>query len=106
MEILILGGTGAMGVPLVKLLSKDDKLFVTSRSKKENKENITYIQGNAKDPEFFSSLMNRKYDSIIDFMVYRTEELKKRLPILLDYTNQYFFFSSSRCYADSNTRIT
>ena len=56
MEILILGGTGAMGVPLVKLLSKDNKLFVTSRSKKENKENITYIQGNAKDPEFFSSL--------------------------------------------------
>ena len=88
MEILILGGTGAMGVPLVKLLSKNNKLLVTSRSKKENKENITYIQGNAKDPEFFFSLMNRKYDSIIDFMVYSTEELKKRLPILLDHTNQ------------------
>ena len=37
MEILILGGTGAMGVPLVKLLAKDNKLFVTTRSKKENK---------------------------------------------------------------------
>lgn len=106
MEILILGGTGAIGVPLVKLLSKDNKLFVTSRSKKDNKENITYIQGNAKDSEFFSSLMNRKYDSVIDFMVYSTEELKERLPILLNHTNQYFFFSSSRCYADSNTRIT
>ena len=38
MEILVLGGTGAMGVPLVKLLSKDNKLFVTSRSKRENKK--------------------------------------------------------------------
>ena len=106
MEILILGGTGAMGVPLVNLLAKDHKLFVTTRAKKENRGNITYIQGNAKDREFFSTLMEKRYDSIIDFMVYSTEELKERLPILLDHTNQYFFFSSSRCYADSSTPIT
>ena len=44
MEILILGGTGAMGVPLVKLLSaKDDmNVYVTTRSKKESMGNITY----------------------------------------------------------------
>ena len=59
MEILILGGTGAMGVPLVNLLAKDQKLFVTTRSQKENKGNITYIQGNAKDREFFSTLMDK-----------------------------------------------
>ena len=106
MEILILGGTGAMGVPLVNLLAKDQKLFVTTRSQKENKGNITYIQGNAKDREFFSTLMERRYDSIIDFMVYSTAELKERLPLLLDHTKQYFFFSSSRCYADSSIPIT
>lgn len=107
MEILILGGTGAMGAPLVKLLAKDNnKLFVTSRSKRENKEHITYIQGNAKDNAFFKTLMCRKYDAIIDFMVYGTEELKERLQILLNHTDQYFFFSSSRCYADSSVRIT
>lgn len=106
MEILILGGTGAMGVPLLKILSKDNKLFVTTRSKKESKGNITYIQGNAKEKDFFSTLMNKSYDSIIDFMVYGTEELKERLPVLLDHTNQYFFFSSSRCYADSIIPIT
>lgn len=95
-----------MGVPLVNLLAKDHKLFVTTRAKKENRGNITYIQGNAKDREFFSTLMEKRNDSIIDFMVYSTEELKERLPILLDHTNQYFFFSSSRCYADSSTPIT
>lgn len=105
MEILILGGTGAMGIPLVNLLSKDNRVFVTSRARKENKDNITYIQGNAKESAFFSGLMKRRYDAIVDFMVYGTNELKERLPVLLAHTNQYFFFSSARCYADSNTPI-
>lgn len=105
MDILVLGGTGAMGVPLVQLLSKNNNVFVTTRSKKENKGNVTYICGNAKEDGFFNSLMNRKYDAIVDFMVYSTEELKNRLNVLLDHTNQYFFFSSARCYADSKSLI-
>ena len=106
MDILILGGTGAMGVPLVNILAENNQLFVTTRASKENRKNISYLRGNAKDGVFFSELMKRDYDAIVDFMVYGTEELKERLPILLDHTNQYFFFSSSRCYADSSIRIT
>jgi len=51
MNILILGGTGAMGVPLVKLLAEknDNNIYVTTRSKRDNKGNVTYIQGNGKD---------------------------------------------------------
>ena len=107
LEILILGGTGAMGVPLVEILSQkeDIKLYVTTRARKENKRNVEYIQGNAKEEEFILSLMNRKYDAIVDFMVYNTEEWKQRLDILLGHTKQYFFFSSSRCYADSKMPI-
>lgn len=105
MEILVLGGTGAMGIPLVNLLSKDNKVSVTTRSKKEDKDNVLYIQGNAKEDDFFSKLMDRSYDVIVDFMVYSTDELKKRVPVLLGHTKQYFFFSSSRCYAESDTPI-
>lgn len=106
MEVLVLGGTGAMGVPLVKLLSKrGDAVYVTTRSQKQNAENITYVCGNAKDSEFFKKLMNRNYDAIVDFMVYGTEELQQRLDSLLNHTSQYFFFSSSRCYADSSVAI-
>lgn len=107
MEILVLGGTGAMGVPLVKLLSKrGDRVYVTSRSKKQNTKNVTYIHGNAKDNEFLDKLMKKKYDAIIDFMVYGTEEFGRRVDCLLDHTNQYFFFSSSRCYANSKRAIS
>ena len=31
MQILILGGTGAMGLPLVQILSRENDVYVTSR---------------------------------------------------------------------------
>lgn len=108
MDILILGGTGAMGVPLVELLSRKKAInvYVTTRSYRESDGNITYLQGNAKEDSFFASLMNREYNAIIDFMVYTTDELENRLDNLLSHTQQYFFFSSARCYADSKYPIT
>ena len=107
MDILILGGTGAMGVPLVAILKKEGhELYVTSRRKMTSEENLHYIQGNAKDPVVFTSLLNRKYDVIIDFMVYSTDELERRLPELLSHTGQYCFFSSSRVCAESKKPIT
>ena len=108
MEILLLGGTGAMGVPLVELLSErnDILLYVTSRSEKASKGNVNYIKGNAKDYSFLESLLRKKYDAIIDFLVYTTEEFKNRLQLILEHTNQYFFFSSARCYAETNGLIT
>lgn len=103
----MLGGTGAIGEPLVRRLSEKHSVYVTSRTKKENAGNITYICSNAKDDSFLFSLLERqqKYDVIIDFMVYKTEELKKRLQVILDNTEQYVFFSSSRCYAKSSLPI-
>lgn len=108
MDILLLGGTGAMGVPLVKLLSekRDCSVWVTTRSPKDDFKNVHYIVGNARDNAFFASLMNRQYDAVVDFMVYSTAELKQRLETLLTHTKQYFFFSSSRCYAGSEKPLT
>lgn len=107
MDILILGGTGAMGVPLVEILKREGhELYVTSRKQMTSRDNLHYIQGNAKDQAFFASLLNRKYDVIIDFMVYGTDELEKRLTKLLSHTSQYCFFSSSRVYAESKQPIT
>lgn len=107
MKILILGGTGAMGVPLIEILKKEGhEIYVTSRKQMTSRDNLHYIQGNAKDPDFFVSLLNRKYDVIIDFMVYGTDELERRLPEFLSHTDQYCFFSSSRVYAESKRPIT
>ncbi len=107
-KILVLAGTGAMGVPLVDLLSQDkeNNIFVTSRSKKENRDNVTYLSGNAKEMNFISELLSQEYDVIIDFLVYTSSEFEERIGKILDHTQQYFFFSSSRCYAGSQFPIT
>jgi len=100
-----MGGTGAMGEPLVQLLAKNNRVFVTSRSKKEDKGNLFFLHGNAKEPLFFNDLMSREYDVIVDFMVYKTTDFEKRLSILLEHTKQYIFFSSARVFADSTRPI-
>lgn len=108
MEILVLGGTGAMGTPLVNLLKaeKSNKIYVTSRSPKESMDNLEYLLGNAREESFLRKILNKKFDVIIDFMVYSTEELSKRIDLLLNSTDQYIFLSSSRVYAKSETPIT
>ena len=108
MNILVLGGTGAMGVHLVELLSqRGDAVFVTSRRERPSRKNVTYVQGDAHNNDFLQTLLNsRRWDAIVDFMVYRTEEFRHRMPQLLAATAQYVFLSSSRVYADSAGPIT
>ena len=106
MKILILGGTGAMGKYLVSLLNENNNVFVTSRKKIENKGNIIYIQGDAKELYFLNSLLNEKWDAIVDFMVYTSDVFSKRIENLLNATNQYVFISSARVYAASSNAIT
>ena len=66
MKILLLGGTGAMGLHLTKILSEQgNEIFVTTRQKRENMEFVHYIQGNAHDVSFLYSLLHTEWDAII-----------------------------------------
>lgn len=107
MKILVLGGTGAMGMHLVKLLAVDGhSVFVTTRRNREDEGVIKYISGNAHDNEFLKSLLAQQFDCIVDFMVYSTDEFFNRVSLLLNSCGQYIYLSSSRVYADSKTPIT
>lgn len=108
MEILVLGGTGAMGRSLLNILGKtENAVTVTSRSKREDIEkNIHYEQGNAKNIEFLKKLLIKKqWDVIVDFMIYSTEEFAERYEVFLNHTLQYIFISSARVYAQSDEAI-
>lgn len=107
MKVLVLGGTGAMGVHLVQMLSNNGiETVVTSRKVQSSDKNIHYIQGNARDMEFLLTVLKERWDAIVDFMVYSTSEFEDRIEILLSATTQYVYLSSARVYADSEQPIT
>lgn len=108
MQILMLGGTGAMGRNIAEiLLSGEHAVYITSRSEQQSCGNINYLKCNAKNwNEIQPILASRHWDIIVDFMVYGTSVFKSRVDSLLAACDQYFFFSSSRVYAKSDTPIT
>lgn len=107
MKILILGGTGAIGSFLLEHLSlTEHKIFVTSRQNiVSTHSNIIYLKGNAHEPAFLESILDSKYDVIVDFMNYATDEFANRISLLLNMTDQYIFLSSARVYAECNCRL-
>ncbi|MDF2925570.1 MAG: epimerase [Paenibacillaceae bacterium] len=105
-RILVLGGTGAMGVYLVPELAamgyKVDVVSLDAIHVIESKDgDITYIQANAKDDSSLSEWMRNKYDAIVDFMIYSTEEFSNRYKMMLANTGHYLYLSSYRVYAHS-----
>lgn len=108
MDILVLGGTGAMGIPLVeKLALQDNIIYVTSRRKRVSTDKIKFIQGNATQIAFLDSILEmKKWDAIVDFMVHSEESLKTLLHKFLNNTHQYVFISSARVYSQSEALIT
>lgn len=110
MKIMVLGGTGAMGIPLVEMLAdnRENVIYVTSRTEKTSRfSNVHFIKGNAMDEEFIKSIMEEtEFDVIVDFMIYPTKMFETRAELLLDKTAHYIYFSSSRVYADSKEELT
>lgn len=107
MNVLMLGGTGAMGVHLAELLANEEhSVHVTTRSTRNSQSKINYIEGNAQDDMFLNEVLNQRWDVIVDFMVYTTEIFKSRINSLLAATGQYIYISSARVYANSKTPIT
>lgn len=102
MDVLILGGTGAMGMPLTRmLLELGYNVFVTSRSFHQSHGNLKYIKGDAKDVKFLRQCLTCYYNVIVDFMSYSTAEFTERVDVLLKNTSQYVFISSARVFAEN-----
>lgn len=109
MKILVLGGTGAMGAPVVQILAdRNNHVVVTTRqNKKSQNKNIQFVQGDAHDLNFVRGLLDKVYDAVIDFMIYTPDEFMTFSKLYMEKSRQYVFLSSARVYADSpEERIT
>ncbi|MDD3766425.1 MAG: NAD-dependent epimerase/dehydratase family protein [Eubacteriales bacterium] len=102
-KVLVLGGTGAMGVYLVpRLAQMGCQVDVISLDKvQSNDERITYTQADAKDDNYLKEVLKNRYDAIVDFLLYNTNEFSSWHEMMLKSTDHYMFFSTYRIYADS-----
>ena len=94
MKILILGGTGAIGTPLIAILrqNQDIQICVTSRSEHSSEENVQYLKADVlNQSELENILMRNHWDAVIDFMIYSESVFRQRIGLLLKSTDQYFF---------------
>lgn len=107
-NILILGGTGAIGNHLVEILKTTENIvYVTSRKNRENEGNIQYLKGNAHDVFFINNILNtKKFDVIVDFMYYSNSEFAEKTSLYLKNVRQYICLSSCRVYANSKNAIS
>lgn len=102
-RVLLLGGTGAMGSHLTRLLAHDGwNVTVTSRSNRaSNEANVSFVRGNAHNRRFLSDVLDRGWDTVVDFMVWPTNAFLSVRDLLLNSCQQYVFLSSYRVFADS-----
>ena len=102
-KVLLLGGTGAIGVYLApQLREMGYEVHITSRKERmSDDEHLRYIKGNAKDKNFVLSLLESGYDALVDFMIYKTDEFADRYESYLEKVPHYLFTSSYRVYGDS-----
>ena len=102
-KILVLGGTGAMGVYLVpELIKMGYQVDVVSQDDVQSQDvNLRYFKADAYDDEYLSGMLKNGYDGIVDFMIYRTPRFRERHPLLLSHTDHYIYLSSYRIYAGS-----
>ena len=92
MRILILGGTGAMGKPLVQYLSenKENSIYVVSRKERTSREsNVHYICGNAFKDAFFHEIMRKRYDVIVVKKQGEAEQLPENFQVLISGEGKY-----------------
>ena len=102
MKVLLLGGTGAMGNHLARVLAaRGDEVAVTSRSKRTDCGGVRYIEGNAQSGDFLSRVLMDEYDAVVDFMVRPSAGFAETAGRIMKRTYQYVFVSSYRVYADS-----
>ena len=106
-KILVTGGTGAMGRYLVPLLIEMGYAVdvIAQDAFESTSPDLRYIIGDAKDADYMREFLKNGYDGVVDFMIYRTDEIAKWLPIYLDSTEHYIYLSSYRVYANEEHPI-
>ena len=103
MNILLIGGTGVLSSAVTTEAQKCGiNVTMINRGYRRIPKNVELIIRDCKEYDYIKSkLIGRYFDSIIDFLCYTPEQLKKSFELYSNFTRQYFFISSCAVYDTS-----
>jgi len=103
MKVLFIGGTGVISSSCSQLcVEKGYDLFLLNRGKsiRTAPEGAKIISGDINDVEAIKKLIEKEqFDSVVDWIAFSEEHVKRDYELFRDKTGQYIFISSASAYS-------
>lgn len=99
-SLLIIGGTGVLSSAVTEeALRQGISVTMINRGNRIIPTGVSHIKANKEDYQLIaSSLGNKKFDAVMDYLCFTDEETQKSIKFYSNYTKQYFFISSCAVY--------
>jgi nucleoside-diphosphate-sugar epimerase len=104
MKLLIIGGTGLISSALSELVAaRGHQLFILSRSSSTKypiPEGAVHLRADIHaDPARMTELLaGQRFDAVVDFLAYTTEDVERDIALFSGATGQFVFISSASAY--------
>lgn len=100
MNVLLIGGTGVLSSAVTaEAMRRGISVTMINRGLRQLPTGAEVIISNNKDYSGIAEkIKNRKFDAVIDFLCYNTQELQDSFSLYSKHTTQYFFISSCAVY--------
>ena len=100
MNVLLIGGTGVLSSAVVAEAKKEGiSVTMVNRGKRRIPEGVEHVKADKNNTAIISeALTGRKFDAVIDFLCYSSQEAEKSIRFYSNYTDQYIFISSTAVY--------
>lgn len=98
--VLLIGGSGSMGSYLSGLLLEMGYQVTVAalESGSPDQPGLRFVAGDFRDLDNLDRLLAGRYDAVVDFLNYSSEEYRQRCRRFLENTGHYVFLSSYRVY--------
>lgn len=99
-KVLIIGGTGTISSPIVRLLANQESVAVTLLNRGNRNTgipaNVQTLQGDMNDEMQIKDLIeNLEFDVVINFIVFTPEQAKRDIRLFKGKTKQYILISTN-----------
>ena len=102
MKVLFIGGTGIISTASTRLAAErgiEMTLLRRGQHAVELPENVSTITADISDEAAVAeALGSRKFDAVVDWMVFTTDQLERDIRLFRDRTGQFIFISSASAY--------